>query len=162
MSVVNLFHRRQRMDLGRPQRLGGVDVADAGDAGLFQEKWFDFFDKEPPFQDVTSRFEDLFLSVCKRRFPREVPFMSTLSGGIDSTAICLFLTDYGRVPVRTVFGDGPRQQEYAPGEMTEYEASLFTSRKLNTSHSYVNFDCPEYVDVLTRLADKKGALPVFG
>ncbi|MDP2933334.1 MAG: hypothetical protein Q8N81_04345, partial [bacterium] len=60
---------------------------------LHPEKWFDFFDKESPFQEVTSRFEDLFLSVCKRRFPREVPFMSTLSGGIDSTAICIFLSE---------------------------------------------------------------------
>ena len=120
---------------------------------LHPEKWFDFFDKNPSFPEVESYFKDLFLSVCKRRFPKEVPFMSTLSGGIDSTAICLFLSEYGRVPVRTVFGDGPRQQKYSSGEMTEYEASLFTSRKLNTSHSYVNFDNSECVDVLTNLAD---------
>ncbi|MDO8662371.1 MAG: asparagine synthase (glutamine-hydrolyzing) [Candidatus Omnitrophota bacterium] len=119
---------------------------------LHPEKWFGFFDKEPSFQEVTSRFEDLFLSVCKRRFPREVPFMSTLSGGIDSTAICIFLSEYGKVPVRTLFGEGPRKQNYASGEMTEYEASLFTSRKLGTSHSYINFDCSEYVDVLIHLA----------
>ncbi len=121
---------------------------------LHPEKWFDFFAAAPSLDVVIAKFEEVFHKACRRRFPRDVSFYSTLSGGLDSSAIGLFVSDYGRIPVRTMCGVGyERPGTYADGAMTEYDASVFTAKKINALHDKVDYDVPEYVDFLKDLAD---------
>lgn len=120
---------------------------------LHPEKWMDFFNRKPGLDETMDVYESIFKNVCKRRIPQEVPFICTLSGGIDSALVCLFASEGGKSRIRTLFGhssDGPAQ--HSPKELTEYEGSLFTSRKLNTDHVDIRMNNDECIPILKRLA----------
>lgn len=121
---------------------------------LHPEKWFDFFNNEPSLDRVINVFEDTFQRTCRRRLPREVNYISTLSGGLDSTLICLYASDFGKTKIRTVYGHSSIKPPRKSGDnLDEYSASALTSKKLNTRHDQIYLYEDSYIPVLQRLAD---------
>ena len=55
------------------------------------EKWLNFFKKNPSENDVFDKFEKIFQREVELRIPKDVSFFLTLSGGLDSTILALFL-----------------------------------------------------------------------
>lgn len=121
---------------------------------LHPEKWFDFFNKEPSLDAVIEIFEKTFYSTCKRRLPKEVPYICTLSGGLDSALICLYSSDFGKVKIRTLYGQSAEKPaQNLKSELDEYSASKLTSRKLNTEHDHMHIDSEDCIPILRNLAD---------
>ena len=121
---------------------------------LHPEKWFDFFARGPSLDEVIETWGQIFYRACARRLPLDVPFISTLSGGIDSSLICAFASDFGKKKIRTLYGessDTPRQAR--PDEFDEFTASQFTSEKFHTDHLYTKTNSIECVSVLHTLAE---------
>jgi len=119
---------------------------------LQPEKWFDFFASDPPLDAVVDEFENLMHSASLLRIPPDVPFISTLSGGLDSSLVCTYASDYGKQTIPTLFGqssDEPDQNN--PDELNEYDASVVTSKKLNTQHSHIFLNGDDSVPVIKRL-----------
>jgi asparagine synthase (glutamine-hydrolysing) len=120
---------------------------------LHPEKWFDFFRGQPSLDHIIERFEEVMSRVSLRRLPPDVPFISTLSGGLDSAAVCIFGSDQGKKQIRTLFGQSAEQPaRNHPDELDEYEASQVTSRRLNTQHKHIHMNNDDCVPVLERLA----------
>lgn len=119
---------------------------------LHPEKWFDFFACKPSLEKTVETYEGLFNKTCRRRIPAEVPFICTLSGGLDSSVVCLFASDFGRSRIHTLFGQSAaKPARNLENELDEYAASKFTSGKLNTDHLHIFMNNDECIPVLKRL-----------
>lgn len=101
---------------------------------LRPEKWQEFFAREPKLEEVLDVFEEHIRLSCTRRIPAEVDYISTLSGGIDSTLINVFLSDHGARRISSLFAHSSALAPKRGSDLSEYEASCFTSRKLHTDH----------------------------
>ena len=120
---------------------------------LHPEAWFEFFDAKPALDTVIDRFEDLMHTSSLLRIPPDVPFVSTLSGGLDSAIVCTFASKIGRQRIPTLYGQSASSPaQNLPGELDEYEASVVTSKKLNTDHKRIYLNDNDCVPVLKRLA----------
>ena len=120
---------------------------------LHPEKWFDFFNSDPDIDAVAERFGELMHRVSLRRLPQDVDYISTLSGGIDSALVSSYASDFGKKPLKTLFGqstDAPA--ENIPGELDEYAASCITAAKLNTEHRHIHLNSQSCVPILERVA----------
>ena len=115
---------------------------------LHPEKWFDFFNKEPSIDVVINKYEEIFHTQCKRRIPVDIPFISTLSGGIDSTLVSTFASDFGNKKINTFFA----QSSESTSQLDELEISLQTADKLNTFHQVTRIDSEEIIDPIKRLS----------
>lgn len=121
---------------------------------LHPEKWFDFFHKDPSLDDVIDLFEDTFHRACKRRLPLDVPFISTLSGGLDSSLVCVFASDLGTKRINTLYAESSGDPAGAGGRETEeYKASKFVSEKFSTYHKHIYMNTDECIPVLHSLAE---------
>lgn len=120
---------------------------------LNPEKWFDYFNTQPHLESVTERFNDIFLGSCLKRVPQEVPFISTLSGGLDSTLVSINASKFGKDKIDTLFGwSSSIGSEQCQLEMSEREASAFTSKFINSEHYEVQLDTEESIGVLEGVA----------
>ncbi|MBI4449953.1 asparagine synthase (glutamine-hydrolyzing) [Candidatus Uhrbacteria bacterium] len=120
---------------------------------LHPERWFEFFAKQPSLDTVIEEFTSIFHRSCARRLPRDVPYVSTLSGGIDSTLICAFASEFGKHSLTTLYGessDTPRQQH--PDELDEATASATTARQFHTTHLTTTLYAPACVPLIERFA----------
>lgn len=121
---------------------------------LHPEKWFDFFNKKPSLEETINIFEEIFHRACKKRLAHEVPYICTLSGGLDSALICLYASDFGKARIRTLYGQSSEKPaQNLKDELDEYAASKFTSKKLNTLHNHIFLNSDNSIPVLKRLAD---------
>ena len=102
---------------------------------LRPEKWFEFFRQEPSFGKVVEIYEEMFHNTCKRRIPTEVPYICTLSGGIDSSLVCLFASDFGKTQIKTLHALSQSDSRKVGSELSERDAAQYTASKLNTDHS---------------------------
>lgn len=98
------------------------------------EKWREFYAAEPSLNDVMEVFEEQLTLSCQRRLPSEVDFMTTLSGGIDSTLVNALLASRTDQPISSLYGHSTLVPPKQGDDLDEHEASLFTSRKLGTDH----------------------------
>jgi asparagine synthase (glutamine-hydrolysing) len=122
-------------------------------AKLHPEKWFDFFAANPTEQEIIAKYEEVLHKVCRDRVPDEVPFFSTLSGGIDSGLISLFASDFGNQKIKTLFGQSTEKPgKNLPDELDEFSASLITAKTIGSDHHRIRLDSNECVSVLLRMA----------
>mgnify|MGYP002630776445 CR=1 FL=1 len=131
----------------------GKGIEEKRRALLHPEKWFDFFNSEPSEKQIIERYEEILTRVCQNRVPTDVPYFSTLSGGIDSTLISLYASDFGKRKISTLFGqstDKPAQKR--PDELDEFAASKLTSTKIGSDHHHIHLDSNDSVAVLNRMA----------
>lgn len=121
---------------------------------LRPEKWFDFFKKDPSFETVSKNFERLFHEACIGRLPQEVPYVCTLSGGLDSTLLCVYASEFGRRKIHTLYGQSSETAPCKDGDLLdEWAASRFTAAKLKTEHDHILLNREGIVPVLQALAD---------
>lgn len=120
---------------------------------LHPERWLDFFASQPSLDRVIERFGEIFQRSCARRLPRDVPYVSTLSGGIDSTLICAFASDFGQRPLTTLYGESSEDfRQQRPDELDETTASATTARQFHTTHLTTTLYAPECVPLIERFA----------
>lgn len=121
---------------------------------LHPEKWFDFYGRNPSWDEVIGKFEEIFHATCKKRASRDVPYICTLSGGLDSTVICLYISDYGETKINTLYGQSTEKPpQKLETDLDEYTASKLTAGRLNTDHRHTFLNSNDAVPVLKRLAD---------
>tara|TARA_Y100000817_G_scaffold300524_1_gene279627 strand:- start:1202 stop:2944 length:1743 start_codon:yes stop_codon:yes gene_type:complete len=121
---------------------------------LRPEVWFDFFESNPDQISVENKFSELFSEVCLRRVPRDIPYISTLSAGIDSTLVSLYSSNFGNTHIDTLFAssheDDLKSVEYA--SLNDKDASLKIASQINSNHHIVNLDTIDSVEVLRNVA----------
>ena len=98
------------------------------------EKWIDFFNSNPSEDSVKEKLEELIYKSCVRRVPSEVHFLSTLSGGIDSSLMNLYSSHFGKNTVHTLFGKNNPDEVARGDDLTEFDASTYVSKKLGSKH----------------------------
>ena len=113
---------------------GQRDIAIRRQQRLHPEKWRDFFARQPDKNEVLDLFEEKIRLACQRRVPDEVDYIATLSGGIDSTLVNFFLSDGGRRRISSLYAHSTEISPQRGADLSEYEASCFTARKLGTDH----------------------------
>jgi len=117
------------------------------------EKWFDFFAASPSDKEVISKFQEVFDTSVKRRLPSDVPFFSTLSGGLDSTIISISASEYGQKRIRTLFGESRDDPKVSnSSELDEYAASKVTAEKYNLDQHYIQMNSEHAAPVLKHFA----------
>mgnify|MGYP006099843585 CR=1 FL=1 len=121
---------------------------------LRPELWFEFFESNPDQISVENKFSELFSQVCLKRIPRDIPYISTLSAGIDSTLVSLYSSNFGNTPIDTLFAssteDDLKSVEYA--SLNDKDASLKIASQINSNHHIVNLDTTDSVEVLENVA----------
>ena len=115
-------------------------------------KYIDFFLKEPKEESIIDLYQYTLEKSCNDRRPSEVPFISTLSGGIDSTLVSFYLSDQGRNKINTLFGITNQKNQNQKEELGEIQASEFTSNKINSNHSFVDMFGEEAVGLYKKHA----------
>lgn len=98
---------------------------------LCPEKWLNFFRRNPSYDEVIDTYQELLSESCKLRVPNEVDFLSTLSGGLDSSLINILLSNNGKKKIDTIFGFS--------NNIDERDSAIYTSKKLNTNHTIIDF-----------------------
>jgi asparagine synthase (glutamine-hydrolysing) len=94
------------------------------------EKWKWFFDKKPSIEEVMELYNQEISASCSLRFPSEVGFVTTLSGGIDSTLINLMLSKYSSHNLHAIHGTSSLISPKRGNDLSEIEAARFTAKKL--------------------------------
>lgn len=120
---------------------------------LHPEKWLDYFQSNPDLDSVVANFNDIFFKSCMRRVPRDVPFMSTLSGGLDSALVSINSSGFGKRKIDTIFGwSYSTESQDMPFELSERAASYVTSDFIGSKHHEVQLDTEESIEVLEGVA----------
>ena len=70
---------------------------------LHPEKWFDYFASDPPYEKVFKSFNEIMQENFKNRTPVDVPYIAALSGGIDSAIVSLYLSNFKKKKIDTIF-----------------------------------------------------------
>jgi asparagine synthase (glutamine-hydrolysing) len=98
------------------------------------EPWIDFFNSDPSESKVLDIYEEQLYEAIKSRIPNEVEFYATLSGGIDSTLISIYASKFAKLNINTVYAHSSNKAPKKGQDLDEFQASLYTSKKLNTNH----------------------------
>src|SRR3990167_282954 len=101
---------------------------------LHPEKWFDFFEKNPSETEILEQCDALIAASCQARIPMEVGYIATLSGGLDSTLMNVYLSRFKKGLVDTLHGRSTRAAPQKGDDVDEWMASRWISRHLNTRH----------------------------
>lgn len=121
---------------------------------LKPEKWTNFFDMCPSMGEVQEQFIELLSNSINLRIPSDVKYVSTQSGGIDSTLINLIASNYGQRKTRAYFGHSSNNPIKKKDEIyNEIEAAKFVSNKLNLNLHSFHMNTAESVPVLTDIAE---------
>jgi asparagine synthase (glutamine-hydrolysing) len=108
-------------------------------------QWLGFFKLRPSDDAIIEVFDEMISNSCRLRMPSEVNFMSSLSGGIDSSLICMTLSSLRKKPIRTIFAKSTRKVfDSSQDELDELTASQYSSDILKTNHhifSMLNDSC---------------------
>jgi len=122
---------------------------------LHPEKWFDFFLKSPSEKKIFETFNEILSETVNLRTPLDVPYISSLSGGIDSAIVALYNSNFGKKKIDTLFLDSfgnIYNSEDDHKKLTEKAAARITSSKLKTSHHEFQFDHKESPKILLDLS----------
>ena len=122
---------------------------------LHPEKWFDFFLKSPSEKKILETFNEILSETVTLRTPLDVPYISSLSGGIDSAIVALYNSNFGKKKIDTLFLDSfgnIYNSEDDHKKLTEKAAARITSSKLKTSHHEFQFDHKESPKILLDLS----------
>lgn len=115
-------------------------------------KWKDFFSKKPSEEEILEVYEQELSSACSYRIPTDVGYISTLSGGIDSAAVNIYSSDRGKRKISSLFGHSSLEPRKRGSDLSEAEASRFTSKKLNTEHHEFNMIDEDSLELYPKIA----------
>ncbi len=120
---------------------------------LKPERWNEFFGRTPDLNTIIDVYEETMSRSSLARVPSDVPFVSTLSGGIDSALVCAFSSNQGRQSIDTLYAQSDKVPgRNLPDELDEYEASKVTAERFRTRHRFIRIDVGDAVPLLQRLA----------
>ncbi|MEW5728893.1 MAG: asparagine synthase (glutamine-hydrolyzing) [Pseudomonadota bacterium] len=120
---------------------------------LHPERWFDFFAARPALDQAIRQFRDVFEAAVMLRLPTDVPFISTLSGGLDSTLIAHAAAQGGARRITTLYGESSEEARRQQGdELDEYAASCFTAARIGSDHRTIRMMSTDAVPVLVHAA----------
>lgn len=94
-------------------------------------KWNWFFESNPSLTEVLELYDHEIYKACKRRFPDEVKFTSTLSGGIDSSIINVMLANSSKRHLNAIHALSTKSSPIKGEDMSELETSKLTANKFN-------------------------------
>ena len=116
-------------------------------------EWTDFFNANPSDDEVIKILSELLFNSVKNRLSPDVPFFTTLSGGIDSNLITYFAS-LEKKNLDTIFiQTSEKMKPSKPGEeLNEKEASNFTAKLLKTNHLELNVKKNNAVKLLKKNA----------
>ena len=104
---------------------------------LKPEKWLDFFNKKPSIKEIDEVFEKLFTKEVNLRLPKDVNFLTPLSGGIDSTILVKFIKKTIK-NLKTFYSISSNEQSSKTLKefdgMTETSLSKHLAQKFETNH----------------------------
>jgi len=104
---------------------------------LHPEKWFNYFNSSPSFNDVNKKFEEIFLKEINLRLPNDVSYFTALSGGIDSSVLGYFVSKIKK-KAQTIFGISSNDQKQKIGEyVSELDSSYYVAKKFDFKHSHI-------------------------
>ena len=103
---------------------------------LNPSKWSDFFCGNPSDESVIDKLSELLFISVKNRLAKDVPFFTTLSGGIDSSLMTYFAS-LEKNNIDTIFIETSKSEKKDSSELSEMEASKFTSKLLKTNHKII-------------------------
>ena len=103
---------------------------------LKPSKWSEFFSSNPSDESVIKKLSELLFISVKNRLAKDVPFFTTLSGGIDSSLMTYFAS-LEKKNIDTIFIETSKNYSLDSDELTEIEASKFTSKLLKTNHKII-------------------------
>lgn len=115
------------------------------------DKWLEYFNKSPSKKEVNSKFEEIFSKEIKLRFPSDVKFLTTISGGIDSSIIGIFIKKL------KIFGDSffaisSKTQEEKNNSESELEASYIVAKECNLNHRQISLKEEDCLDDIMQTA----------
>ena len=110
---------------------------------LHPEKWFDFFSKKPNEKKIFETFNNILSESLTLRTPKDVPYISALSGGIDSAIVSLYMSKFGKKKTDTIFLNS--FGNIYTDKFTEQQAMRITSSKLHTSNREIEFNHEENI-----------------
>ena len=110
---------------------------------LHPEKWFDFFSKKPNEKKIFETFNKILSESLALRTPKDIPYISALSGGIDSAIVSLYMSKFGKKKTDTIFLNS--FGNIYTDKMTEQQAMRITSSKLHTSNREIEFNHEENI-----------------
>ena len=106
---------------------------------LEPEKWLTFFHNNPSKKEISKKFEEIFNKEVLIRLPKDVPFNTPLSGGIDSSILAIFIKNFVKKfkTFFTISYAGQLEKEKITG-LSEVENSKRLSKMLSTDHEIFN------------------------
>lgn len=117
-------------------KLDNGDIKNIVTQSFELENWLDFFNSNPSEEKVLDTYEEYLYNAIKSRVPDEVNFHATLSGGLDSAVISIYASKYFKGRINTVYMHSSEEAPLKEGDyLDEYEASIFSSKTLNTNHN---------------------------
>ena len=122
-------------------------------ARLRPERWTEFFAARPSLEQVCDVYEEQVSAACRSRIPAEVGYLATLSGGLDSTLVNLYASDFGRRPIRSLYGESAPAGAQVPGHPTEADASRFTAKRLGSQHTFLDMRVGATADTAAEVAE---------
>lgn len=103
------------------------------------KKWTNYFQKTKNEKKIYNQFNKLIKQEVSLRIPKDVPFFSTLSGGIDSSIIAYNLRKIKK-KIKTIFCYSKNSQikKNQFEEFSELDLSKIVARKFKLTHKAVN------------------------
>ncbi len=129
-----LINKIQRLTAGSNLKIINRKVTMLENSKFEIKKWNKFFQNKPSENQVFNKFEKIFSTEVKLRIPREVSFFSTLSGGIDSTVLSMFLSK--EIKFNAIFGVS-KYQEKKIDKYSELDLSKLVAKNLGIKHHLV-------------------------
>ena len=109
---------------------------------LQPEKWIKYFKNSPSIDEINDEFEKIFQEELELRLPKDVKFLTALSGGIDSSILAYFISKFKNM-AKTIIGISDSWQTRKIAGYSEVEISKSLSNKLNLSHSEIYLNTPD-------------------
>lgn len=129
-----LIHKINRLTAGSNLKIRKKKIIKLEHSKFEIKKWNKFFQKKPSEDQVFKKFEKLFRNEVRLRIPKEVSFFSTLSGGIDSTVLAMFLSKERKF--NAVFGVS-KDEDKKIGKFSELELSKLVAKNFKIKHHLV-------------------------
>ena len=107
-------------------------------ARLAPERWHDFFARRPSDAEVADLYDEQLYRACRSRVPSEVGCFATLSGGLDSALVNVYASDFGRVSIRSLYGESASRSPQVGSDLSERDASARTAKRLGNRHTVLD------------------------
>lgn len=129
-----LINKIKRLTAGSNLRIKNKKLTTLEHSKFEIKKWIKFFEKKPSENQVFKKFEKLFRNEVRLRIPKDVGFFSTLSGGIDSTILAMFLSKEKNF--NAVFGVS-NDEEKKIGKFSQLDLSRLVAKNFKIKHHLV-------------------------